>query len=411
MRLTRRTTLLGLGGLALTGCGATVPTGGASTGGTTWRAATNPGFSQWVASFRPRARSAGISNATLQRALTGAGYLPGVIERDRRQTEFTRTTEDYLAIAASDERVATGRAKLRAQGGTFSAIEARYGVSAEIVCAIWGLESRFGARRGDAPVISALATLAYDGRRGAFFEQQLIAALKILERGDVTVGNMRGSWAGAMGHTQFIPTSYQAFAVDFDGDGRRDIWSNDPTDALASAANYLKRNGWTTGRPWGAEVILPASYSGPFGRSARQSASALSAAGLRRADGRAMSSLGSAGILIPAGRGGPAFAVTSNFGVLLRYNNAENYALGLGHLSDRITGGGPLVGQFGPDQYGLTLADRKTLQAGLTRAGFDAGTPDGVLGNKTATALRAYQRANGLAVTGTPTRDILDALR
>jgi len=410
MRLTRRSTLLGLGSLALTGCGASVPTGGASTAATTWRAASNPGFTQWVANFRPRARSAGISEPTLARALAGVGYLPGVIERDRRQTEFTRTTEDYLAIAASDERVAIGRANLRTQGGTLSAIETRYGVPAAMICAIWGLESRYGSRRGDAPVVSALATLAYDGRRGAFFEQQLIAALKILERGDVSVGNMRGSWAGAMGHTQFIPTSYQAFAVDFDGDGRRDIWSNDPTDALASAANYLKRNGWTTGRPWGAEVILPTSYVGPYGRSARQSAASLAAAGVRRADGRSLSSLSSAGILIPAGRAGPAFAVTSNFGVLLRYNNAENYALGLGHLSERLSGGGPLVGQFGPDQYGLTLADRKALQAGLNRAGFDAGTPDGVLGSKTAAALRAYQRANGLPVTGTPTRGIHNAL-
>jgi len=368
-------------------------------------------FQSWVRAYKARAVARGIPEPVLERAFADVRYNAEVIDKDRNQAEFSLPIWDYLARLVSDDQVSNGQRALRRHRRVLDRIEARYGVEKEVVAAVWGAETRYGETRGTIPVIEALATLAFDGRRGAFFEQQLIAALKILERGDITVGNMRGSWAGAMGHTQFIPTSYQAFAVDFDGDGRRDIWSNDPTDALASAANYLKRNGWTTGRPWGAEVILPANYSGPFGRSARQSASALSAAGLRRADGRAMSSLGSAGILIPAGRSGPAFAVTSNFGVLLRYNNAENYALGLGHLSDRITGGGPLVGQFGPDQYGLTLADRKALQAGLKRAGFDAGTPDGVLGNKTATALRAYQRANGLAVTGTPTRDILNALR
>lgn len=405
----RRDFGFGLGALALAGCSGTAQLGGGSPA-TTWRSVANPGFSAWLQGFRGRAVAAGVRDSVVASGLRGAGYLPQVIERDRNQTEFKRTLEDYLAIAASDSRVETGRAKLRAKAQTFAAIEARYGVEARIVCAIWGLESRYGARRGDAPVISALATLAYDGRRGAFFEKQLVAALKILQDGDTTPARMTGSWAGAMGHTQFIPTSYRAFAVDFTGDGRRDIWGEDPSDALASAAAYLNRNGWRKGVPWGAEVVLPEGYSGPYGRGARQSAATLSAAGVRRADGGSLSALGAAGILIPQGRSGPAFAVTRNFGVLLTYNNAENYAIGVGHLSDRIAGGGPVRGRFPPDAYGLRLSDRKALQAGLNRAGFDAGEPDGVLGRKTEAAIRAYQRAQGLAETGKPSRELLQKL-
>jgi lytic murein transglycosylase len=346
----------------------------------------------------------------LNRGLRGAGYLPGVIERDRNQTEFKRSLQDYLAIAASDERVSKGRAQFRSRSGTLAAIEARYGVEANVICAIWGLESRYGERRGDAPVISALATLAYDGRRGSFFEKQLIAALKILQNGDITPERMTGSWAGAMGHTQFIPTSYQAFAVDFDGDGRRDIWSNDPTDALASAAAYLSRNGWRRGQPWGLEVRLPSGFSGPFGRGSQRNTASLNAAGVRDMSGRPLADQGSAAVLIPAGRSGPAFVVFRNFRVLLSYNNAENYAIGVGHLSDRITGGGPIQGRFPPDAFGLTLEDRKTLQRRLSRAGFDAGDADGVLGRKTETAIRAYQRANGLPDTGKPSQDLLRRL-
>lgn len=406
--ITRRIFGLSLGALALSGC-LPAPTGSASP--SAWRAVPNAGFSAWLNGFRARARAAGISEATLRSALNGAGYLPGVIERDRNQTEFKRSLQDYLAIAASDERVRTGRAKLGAYAGVLSEIEARYGVEARVVTAIWGLESRYGARRGDAPVISALATLAYDGRRGGFFEKQLIAALKIIQNGDVSVTRMTGSWAGAMGHTQFIPTSYQAFAVDFRGDGRRDIWSDDPTDALASTAAYLKRNGWRRGQPWGVEVRLPAGFAGPFGRGTRRSVAAWTAAGVRDMSGNAVRDHGTASILAPYGAAGPAFMVFNNFKVLLSYNNAENYAIGIGHLSDRLAGGGALRSAFPPDEFGLTLADRKALQAGLTRAGFDAGTPDGVLGNKTAAAIRGYQAAKGLPVTGKPSRGLLAMLR
>ncbi|MEE4117443.1 MAG: lytic murein transglycosylase [Paracoccaceae bacterium] len=408
MTITRRTALGGLAAATLTGC---VTTGGsAPSRGPSIRAVPNDGWSAWVEGYKARARGRGLSPSVIDAAFREAGYLPGVIERDRNQTEFTRTFEDYLAIAASDERVSKGRSNARAQSGTLARIEQAYGVPAEVVAAIWGLESFYGERRGDIPVVSATSTLAYDGRRGEFFESQLTAALRILQSGDTTPGRMVGSWAGAMGHTQFIPTSYLAYAVDFTGDGRRDIWSDDPTDALASAAAYLAESGWRRGQPWGLEVRLPPGFAGPFGRGSTRSVAAWRAAGVAPARGGALPEGGAASIVAPSGASGPAFMVFRNFSVILRYNNAENYALGIGHLSDRIAGAGPITASFPPDRFGLTIDDRKALQRGLTRAGFDAGTPDGVLGPQTEGAIRAYQRANGLPETGTPSRALLARL-
>ncbi|QHQ36015.1 lytic murein transglycosylase [Algicella marina] len=340
------------------------------------RPTANAGYDAWVAAFRPRARSQGISDTTLNAGFRNAGFLPGVIDRDRNQTEFKRTLEDYLSIAASDERVAKGRAAFARHRGTLTALESRYGVDAEIIAAIWGLESFFGERRGDIPVISATSTLAYEGRRGAFFEQQLIAALRILQSGDISAERMVGSWAGAMGHTQFIPTSYQQFAVDFTGDGRRDIWSEDPSDALASTAAYLARNGWTRGVRWGGEVV---SGSGT-------------------------------GTVIQPQPGGPRFAVTGNFRAIKRYNNSDSYAIGVGHLADRISGAGPLRGSFPPDEFGLTKDDRIALQRGLTARGFDTGGADGVIGPNTRTAISAYQASRGMAATGEPSLTLLRSM-
>ncbi|WP_120504524.1 lytic murein transglycosylase [Sulfitobacter mediterraneus] len=380
MDISRRTMIAGLGAFGLSACS----TGGHSvapvqTGGlpADLRPQFNTGYNAWVAAFRGRAEAQGISTSVLNNAFRGAGYLPGVVKRDRNQTEFTRTLEDYLAIAASDERVSKGRAAYARHRGTLAAIEDRYGVSAEIVAAVWGLESYYGERRGDVPVISATSTLAFDGRRGAFFEKQLIAALKILQNGDISAGRMTGSWAGAMGHTQFIPTSYQAFAVDFTGDGRRDIWSEDPSDALASTAAYLSRNGWTRGRKWGGELgTLPAS----------------------------------AGSVMQPQPGGPKFVVTSNFRVIKRYNNSDSYAIGVGHLADRIAGGGPIKGSFPPDKYGLTKADRQRLQERLTARGFDTDGADGVIGPNSRKAIAAYQSSIGQTPTGDPSAELLRSL-
>tara|TARA_R110000764_G_scaffold49220_1_gene109028 strand:+ start:7964 stop:9109 length:1146 start_codon:yes stop_codon:yes gene_type:complete len=380
MIITRRNFTLGLtAGLGLASCGTTMPgIPSAASGGLPddLRPVPNAGWSQWVASFRDRAGAQGISDSTLNAGFRGAGYLPGVVKRDRNQTEFSRTLEDYLAIAASDERVTKGRAAYARHGSTLNALEAKYGVDSTIICAIWGLESFFGERKGDVPVVSATSTLAYDGRRGEFFEKQLVAALKIIQSGDITADRMVGSWAGAMGHTQFIPTSYQAFAVDFTGDGRRDIWSADPSDALASTAAYLQRNGWSRGTRWGGEVGAGAP----------------------------------AGSIITPQPGGPSFAVTSNFNAIKRYNNSDSYAIGVGHLADRIGGAGPLRGSFPPDANGLTKDDRVALQRKLTAAGFDTDGADGVLGPKSQSAISAYQSSRGLPATGVPSQELLRSL-
>ncbi|WP_458789681.1 lytic murein transglycosylase [Yoonia sp. MH D7] len=342
------------------------------------QAVPSAGWDAWVAGFRGRAASSGISQGTISQAFARAGFLPDVIERDRNQTEFSRTLEEYLAIAASDERIAKGRANFARYRDVLGRIEATYGVEGEVVTAVWGLESMFGERRGNVPVVSALSTLAYEGRRGAFFESQLIAALKILQSGDITADRMTGSWAGAMGHTQFIPTSYLGYAVDFTGDGRRDIWSDDPTDSLASTAAYLSRSGWQRGQAWGGE-------EGSRG----------AADGNRRLQPQA---------------GGPMFVVGANFNAIKRYNNSDSYAIGVGHLADRIAGGGPFKGSFPPDRYGMTADQRKQLQQRLTAAGFDTGGADGVLGSKSTAAISAYQQRSGLAVTGEPSLELLRRL-
>lgn len=411
---TRRQFGLGLVALgassALAGC---VGGGGgyrpAPGGETVMRPVPNAGWDAWVANYRARALSNGISPATFDRAFRESGFLPDVIERDRNQTEFKRSLEDYLAIAASDDRVARGRAALAQYGGVLSAIEARYGVEARVVTAVWGMESQYGTRRGNVEVISALSTLAYEGRRGAFFESQLNAALKIIQNGDTGVHNMTGSWAGAMGHTQFIPTTYLAYAADFNGDGRRDIWSDDPTDALASAANYLAKSGWTHGQPWGIEVTRPASLAAP-GRGVTRSVADWAAAGVAPANGGSLPNHGPAALIAPAGASGPAFLVFRNFNVILRYNNAENYAIGVGHLSDRLAGGPRIRGSFPPDAQGMTLADRQELQRRLTAAGYDTQGADGVIGQKTKDAISAWQRAHGMPATGEPSMEILRRL-
>ena len=383
---------------------------GAAQAETVMRPVPNAGFDAWVAGFRARAAARGIPAGVISEAMGSAGFLPDVVERDRNQTEFTRTLEDYLAIAAKPERVTMGQDKLRQYGAVLARIEARYGVEAHVVTAVWGLESFYGTRRGNVPVISALATLAYDGRRGEFFESQLIAALKIIANGDVSARGMTGSWAGAMGHTQFIPTSYLAYAVDFTGDGKRDIWSEDPTDSLASTAAYLKNSGWQRGLPWGGEVRLPEGFNPALlGRGKGKLASEWAALGVTSATGGAVPAGGS--IIAPKGVGGPAFLLTQNFNVILRYNNAESYAIGVGHLSDRLLGRPAVQADWGPDQTGMTMADRQALQRALTDAGYDTSGTDGVIGTKTKAAISTYQQATGLPVTGEPSLDLLRRLR
>lgn len=410
----RRDFLTGCSALVLAGCS----TGGG--GGTTGsaglppdlRPTRNAGFDAWLAAFRTRARAKGVSDATLNKGLAGAGFLPGVVTRDRNQTEFKRSLEDYLSIVARDEKVAFGRQKYSQNKNTLKAVEARYKVPANILAALWGVESYFGTKTGEIPVVSATATLAYDGRRGPFFEAQLISALKILQNGDTTLPNLKGSWAGAMGHTQFIPTTYDIYAVDFNGDGRRDIWSADPSDSLASVANHFAKSGWRWGEPWGYEVQMPAGFDTSIaGRGKYRNLSSWSALGIRKPGGGALTGPSRAALLAPAGAGSPGFLVFHNFDVIMKYNRSENYALGVGYMSDRLVGGGSLKGTFGPDKTGLTQADRKELQQRLTRAGYDAGDADGVIGSKTEAAIASFQAAKGLAVTGQPSAALLQVLR
>ena len=408
--VSRRAVALGLPALALSGC---VTGGGAAlVTRDEWRSVPNAEFDQWLAGFRVRALENGISEATVTRAFRGVGYVPLVIERDRNQAEFNRTMEDYLAIAASDERIAMGRAKLRQYGSVLQAIEDRFGVEKEVMCAVWGMESYYGTQEGDAPVIAALATLTFDGRRGRFFGSQLMSALRALDRGDSTVAQMRGSWAGAMGHTQFIPTSYLDYAVDFTGDGKRDIWSDNPADELASTAAYLKQFGWVKGQPWGVEVTLPKGFDYTLAdREIEKQPSEWAVLGVKGLDGRAVTDHGAASILLPAGSEGAAFMIFGNFAVLERYNTADAYVIGVGHLADRIKGGAEIQGNWPRGDRALTLAEREEMQERLTGAGFDTEGIDGKIGPRTIGAVRAYQVANGLTPDGYASLRLLEKLR
>lgn len=370
------------------------------------------GFENWLTEFKPRALASGISEATWTRATTGLRYNPKVIERDRYQAEFVKPIWDYLDSAVSDERIALGQAALRENAAVLREIEARYGVEKEVVVAVWGMESRYGARRGSTLILPALATLAYDGRRGSFFQSQLIAALKIIQSGDIDPGHMTGSWAGAMGHTQFIPSSYLAYAVDFTGDGKRDIWSDNPADALASTAAYLARSGWSKGQPWGVEVSLPPGFNYDLaGKRVKKSPSDWAALGVRTVSGGTVPNYGSASILLPAGANGPALMIFGNFTAISRYNNADAYVIGVGHLSDRLRGAGPFVHAWPRDGRALTEAERIELQERLTAAGFDTQGHDGLIGTNTIMAIMAWQRAHGETPDGYATLKLLEKLR
>lgn len=377
-----------------------------------WAQSTS-GFQNYVGSFKSKAVSRGIDAAVYDRAVEGIKLNQSVIEAANYQPEFTRQLWEYLDSAVSDTRVRNGKTKLFQNRSDLVAMERKYGVDASVITAIWGIESAFGENMGSINVIEALMTLGYEGKRRKFAEPQLIEALKIIQRGDIGTNRMVGSWAGAMGHTQFIPTSYQAYAQDFTGDGRRNVWSKtDPRDALASTGNYLKEFGWQLGRPWGVEVKLPQGFNyGAASQDNRQAVSVWNNSGVRMMNGQPIPNHGRAAIITPAGSKGPAFAVFNNFYVIKRYNNATSYAIAVGHLADRISGGEPFVAVWPRGEQALSFREKKELQRKLTRRGFDTDGVDGVIGPNTIAAIKSYQRSIGLEDDGFPSKTLLQTLR
>jgi membrane-bound lytic murein transglycosylase B len=371
---------------------------------------TQAGLEAWIAGFREQALAAGVPAATYDAALRGVVFDPKVVERDRNQNEFTKTIWDYLDTAVSEDRVALGVKALAGHRELLERIEAEYGVEKEIVAAVWGLESAYGSYRGDLPVLGSLATLAYEGRRGAFFGAELITALKIVDGGHVD--DFRGSWAGASGHTQFMPSSWEKFAVDFDGDGKRNLWGEDPADALASTANYLRHWGWQAGMPWGLEVRLPEGFD--YDQTTERVVKPVAdwvALGVVPTVGGTLPDHGPGSILLPGGARGAAFLIFPNFQVIEKYNTADAYVIGIGHLADRIKGGPPIAASWPRELRALTLEERRELQALLGQAGFDPGGVDGRMGPKTIAAVKAYQKARRIIPDGYPSLDVLAGLR
>lgn len=367
----------------------------------------------WInEAFKPRAQDNLIRADVFRRIMTGVPFLAEVLDRQANQKEFRLPIWEYLGIAASDERIRNGRQMLRRHRELFNTIERALGVEPEVIAAVWGLESGYGVVMGEIPIVPALATLASGGRRASYFESELIAALRLAQLGKLPVDRMKGSWAGAMGHGQFMPSTLLEFGVDLDGDGQCDIVGRDPSDALASIANYLKKHGWRPGQPWGIEVRLPDGFDhAPTGFDQTLPARAWSASGVTTTDGGQLPDYGMTSILLPAGARGPALLTTRNFHVILRYNKALPYAVGVGHLSDRLLGGKPLVAGWPIDEPELSSGDISEAQFLLSRAGFDTLGIDGMTGPNTSRAVRAYQVDRGLVADGYIGPDLLERLR
>ncbi len=359
-------------------------------------------FEAWLAAFRDDAQAQGISPTTLVSALDGIEPIERVIELDRRQPEFLQSFAAYLTRRVTPDQVARGEAMLEAHAALFDAVEAQYGVPRTVLAAFWGLETHYGAVKGGLNVPASLATLAYDGRRSVFFRSELLDALRIIDAGHVTAPEMNGSWAGAMGHMQFMPSTFRAYAVDADGDARIDLWQSLP-DAMHSAANYLKRAGWRSGEPIAIEVELPQDFDLRKARAAhRLPVAEWASAGVKAASGCALPEVrGKAGIVLPQGWQGPAFMVFDNFDVVMQWNRSVSYALTVAQLAQQLAGGDGLV-HPAVEEAALSIVQVKLLQQALNELGFDAGEPDGVLGPQTQGALRRYQVVHALPADGYP---------
>lgn len=374
--------------------------------------AQNQSFDQWLDGVRREAARKGIAQVTLDRALTGLAPIERVLELDGKQPEFTQTFWAYLDRAISEERVARGRALLDRHASLLQRVHASYGVQPRFLVAFWGLESNFGAHTGDFPVVGAVATLAYDARRADFFRAQLLDALRILDNGDIAPDTMKGSWAGAMGQVQFIPTTFTRYAVDFDGDGRRDLWNTLP-DVFASAANYLSGIGWNGEETWGREVRLPAGFDLELASlEVHKPLAEWARLGVRRIDGSALPRADMKGaVLLPAGVQGPAFLVYDNFDAIMRWNRSILYAVAVGHLADRLIGLPALATARPAREQALSRAQVEELQRLLARLGLNPGEPDGMVGSQTRAALKAFQTQASIAPDGYPTIELLEDLR
>ena len=370
-------------------------------------------FKQWVINFKKDAVSNGITTSTFDTAFENVQLNSRVIKADNKQAEFSREIWDYLDTATSPKRIANGKENLSDYLNLLREIQFKYQVDAEVILAIWGLESSYGKRMGDINIIEALATLAFDGRREKFGKQQLLEALSIIQRGDITPDKMMGSWAGAMGHTQFIPTSYQAYAQDFTGDGKRNVWDPlDPSDALASTANYLAEFGWTNNQPWGIEVNLPENFNyRNADLEVKATPTRWSELGLKTITGGKIPNYGEGSVFLPAGAKGPAFIVFNNFFVIKRYNNANSYAMAVGHLSDRILGGKSFHIEWPRGPGALKFNEKVELQNLLNQLGYDVGEADGIIGPNSIAAIRKFQISVGLIPDGMSNKDLLLKMR
>jgi lytic murein transglycosylase len=369
-------------------------------------------FGNCIAGLWPQAERRGVSRANFERYTAGLTPDLSIMDLLDAQPEFNKSTWDYLDALVSDERIARGRELLAQYAPVFSAAERAYGVDRHIIAAIWGVESNYGTKGGDRSVLRSTATLACVGRRRDYFREEFLSALDILQRGDVAPDRLIGSWAGAFGPTQFMPTTFKRFAVDFDGDGRRDVVDSVP-DVIASTANNLKTDGWERAEQWGYEVVLPPQFDYLLADRARQMTIAQwQALGIRRADAKPFPRASErAFLLLPAGARGPAFLMLQNFRVIMKYNPAEAYALAIGHLADRLAGGGPFLQSWPRDERALTIAERFELQQLLAQRGYDVGEPDGLLGPRTRIAIRNFQVAAGQIPDGFASSLVLDRLR
>ena len=373
-------------------------------------------FQGCLANLRSQAIASGVSGSTYDRYTQNLSPDYSVIDKLNYQPEFSTPIWDYLSGLVDNERVQAGQQKLAQHRVVLNRVEQTYGVPAETVVAVWGVESNYGDISGKYPLLQALGTLSCEGRRQSYFRGEFFATMRILQRGDLTQDQLYGSWAGAFGHTQFMPSTYERLAVDFDGDGRRDLVSS-TTDALASTANFLKRAGWQTGMPWGFEVKIPqgVSIAGESRRNKR-SLNSWIAQGVTRTDGTALiqgnlSGSTPAGLITPAGANGPAFLVFKNFDAIYSYNAAESYGLAIAHLSDRLRGGTPFLTAWPTDDAGTSRAERREIQQFLIQRGYDIGAVDGLIGDKSRQAIQKEQSRLGLKPTGRAGQQILRAFR